>query len=84
MRTDLLGCLRDMTDKIFNCTDLQTADKQFQDYIRITVTGNGRSVEVYRNPLRTDCESFRTDLLGCLRDTTDKISNCAELQTADK
>jgi len=31
-------------------------------YIRFTVTGTDRSVEVYRNPRRTDCESFRADL----------------------
>ena len=37
-----------------------------QRYIRFTVAGIHRLVEVYRNPHRTDCESFRTDLLGCL------------------
>jgi hypothetical protein len=29
-------------------------------YIRFTVTGTDRLVEFYRNPHRTDCESFRT------------------------
>jgi hypothetical protein len=33
-------------------------------YIRFTVTGIDHSPEVYRNPRRTDWESFRTDLPG--------------------
>jgi len=53
-------------------------------YIRFTVTGIDRSVEVYRNPRRTDWESFRTDLLGCLCDMTDKMSNFTDLETAAK
>ena len=50
-------------------------------YFRFTVTGIDRSVEVYRDPRRTDWEAFRTDLLGCPCDLTDKISNFAELET---
>ena len=53
-------------------------------YIRFTVTGIDRSVEVYRNPRRIDWESFRTDLLGCLCNMTDKISNCTDLETVAK
>jgi hypothetical protein len=53
-------------------------------YVRFTVTGIYRSVEVYRNPRRTDWESFRTDLSGCLGDMTDKISNFADLEIAAK
>jgi len=53
-------------------------------YIRFTVTGIDRPVEVHRNPRRTDWESFRTDLLGCLCNMTDKISNCTDLETVAK
>ena len=53
-------------------------------YIRFTVTGKDRSVEVYRNPRRTDWESFRTDLSGCLCNMIDKISNFTDLETAAK
>ena len=53
-------------------------------YTRFTVTGTDRSVEVYRNPHRTDWESFRTDMLGFLSDMKDKISNSAELENAAK
>jgi len=42
------------------------------------------SAEVYRNPCRTDWESFRTDLLGCLCNMTNKISNFTDLETAAK
>jgi len=52
--------------------------------IHFTVTGIDRSVEVYRNPRRTDWESFRTDLSGCLSDMADKISNFADLEIAAK
>jgi hypothetical protein len=51
-------------------------------YIQFTVTGIDRSVEVYRNPRRTDQESFRTDLLGCLCKITDKRTGFADLETA--
>ena len=51
-------------------------------YIRFTVMGIDRSVEVYRNPRRTDWESFRTDLLGYLCNVTDKITNFIDLETA--
>jgi len=51
-------------------------------YNRFTVTGIDHSVEVYRNPRRTDWESFRTDLLGCLCDMTDKITNFMDLESA--
>ena len=53
-------------------------------YIRFTVTGMDWSVEVYRNPCRTDWESFRTDLSGCLCNMIDKISNFTFLETAAK
>jgi len=53
-------------------------------YIRFTVTGIDRSVEVYRNPHRTDWESFRSDLLGCLCNMTDKITNLIDLEIAAK
>jgi hypothetical protein len=36
----------------------------------------------YRNPRRTDWESFRTDLSGCLNGMKDKISNCTDLERA--
>jgi hypothetical protein len=42
------------------------------------------SVEIYRNPHRTDWESFRTDLLGCLRGMTDKINNFTDPEIAAK
>jgi hypothetical protein len=51
-------------------------------YIRFTVTGIDRLVEFYRNPRRTDWESFRTDLLGCLRGMEDRITNVIDLETA--
>jgi hypothetical protein len=50
--------------------------------IRFTVTGTDRSVEVYCHPRRTDWESFRTDLSGCLCKMTDKINDFADLETA--
>jgi len=53
-------------------------------YIRFTVTGMDRSVEVYRNPRRTDWEPFRNDLSGCLCDMIDKIPNFTDLETAAK
>jgi hypothetical protein len=51
-------------------------------YIRFTVTGIDRVVEFHRNPCRSDWESFRTDLLGCLRDMKDRITNFIDLETA--
>jgi hypothetical protein len=51
-------------------------------YIRFTVTGIDRSIEVYRNPRKTDWESFRTDLSCCLYKMMDKINNFADLETA--
>jgi len=71
------NCIKDwyVTEEV-SCSDHR--------YIRFTVTGIDRSVEVYRNPCRTDWESFRTDLLGCLSDMTDKISNFADLENAAK
>jgi hypothetical protein len=42
--------------------------------------GYYRSVEVYRNPRRTDWESFRTDLSGSLCKITDKITDFAEMR----
>ena len=51
-------------------------------YIRFTVMGIDHSVLTYRNPCRTDWESFRTDLSGCLSGMTDKINNFTELEIA--
>ena len=36
-------------------------------YIRFTVIGIKHSIEIFCNPCRTDWESIRTDLSGCLR-----------------
>ena len=46
--------------------------------------GIDRLVEVYRNPQRTDWGSFRTDLLGCVQNMTDRITNFIDLETAAK
>ena len=43
-----------------------------------------RSVEIFRNPRRTDWESFRTDLSGCLRVMPDKVNNFTDLEIAAK
>jgi hypothetical protein len=51
-------------------------------YIRFTVTGTNRSIEVYRNPRRTDWESFGTDLSGCLCKMMDKVNDFVDLETA--
>jgi tRNA U55 pseudouridine synthase TruB len=51
-------------------------------YIRFTVTGIDRSLEVYHNPRRTDWESFRTDLPGCLSEMKDKINDFVHLENA--
>ena len=59
-----------------NCSDHR--------YIRFTVTGIDRVVESYRNPRRTDWKSFRTDLSGGLRNMTDKILNCIDLEIASR
>jgi len=71
------NCIKDwhVTEEV-SCSDHR--------YSRFTVTGIDRSVEVYRNARRADWESFRTDLLGCLSDMTDKISNSADLENAAK
>ena len=71
------NCIKDwhVTEEV-SCSDHR--------YICFTVTGIDRSVEVYRNPHRTNWESFRTDLLGWLSDMTDKISNFADLEIATK
>jgi hypothetical protein len=44
--------------------------------------GIDHTVVTYRNPRRTDWESFRTDLSGCLSGITDKINNCIDLEIA--
>jgi len=44
-------------------------------YIRFTVMGIDHSVITYRKPRRTDWESYRTELSGCLNGMTDKINN---------
>jgi hypothetical protein len=51
-------------------------------YIRFIVTGFNCSTEVYRSPRKTNWESFRTDLLGCLYKMTDRINDFADLKTA--
>ena len=51
-------------------------------YIQFTVMGIDHSVERYRNPRRTDWESFRTDLLSCLCGMTDKINKFTDLEIA--
>jgi len=51
-------------------------------YIRFTVRGIDHSVKIYRNPRRTDWESFRTYLSGGLRGMTDKINNFINLEIA--
>jgi len=45
-----------------------------QRYIRSTVMGIDHSVITYCDPHRTDWESYRTDLSGCLSGMTDKIN----------
>jgi hypothetical protein len=51
-------------------------------YIRITITVTDLSVEVYRNPRRTDWGSFRTDLSVCLGNITDRITDFMDLEVA--
>jgi hypothetical protein len=51
-------------------------------YIRFTVMGIDHSVITYHNPRRTDWESFRTDLSGCLSGMTDKINNFTDIEIA--
>jgi hypothetical protein len=51
-------------------------------YIRFTVMGIDQTVNTYRNPRRTDWESYKTDLLVGLRGLTDKINNYIDLETA--
>jgi hypothetical protein len=50
--------------------------------IRFNITGIDRSPEVYRNPRRTDWESFRTDLTGYLSCMTDKVTDYMGFETA--
>jgi len=42
-------------------------------YIRFTVMDIDHSVITYRNPRRTNWESYRTDLSGCLSGMTEKL-----------
>jgi hypothetical protein len=51
-------------------------------YIRFTITGIDRMVEVFRNPCRTDWESFRTDLSGNLGGIMEKITDFVGLEPA--
>jgi hypothetical protein len=51
-------------------------------YIRFTVMGITHIIVTYRNPCRTNWESFGTDLSGCLNGMTDKINNCTDLEMA--
>jgi hypothetical protein len=46
--------------------------------------GIDRSVDVYRNPRRTDWGSFKTDLSGCFGNMADKVSNFMDLVTAER
>jgi hypothetical protein len=66
---------------IKNCHVSEEVSCSDHRYIQFTVTGIDRSVEVYRNPRRTDWESFRTDLSGCLCKIRDKITDFAHLET---
>jgi hypothetical protein len=51
-------------------------------HVRFTVTGIDRSVDVYRNSRKTDRESFKTDLSGCLSKIVDEITNYMNLEVA--
>jgi alpha-galactosidase/6-phospho-beta-glucosidase family protein len=51
-------------------------------YIRFTVMGINHTITTYRNPRRTDWDSFRTDLSGCLNGMKDKINKCTVLEMA--
>ena len=51
-------------------------------HIRFTVMGIDHSVITYRNPHRTDWESYRNDLSGFLSGMTDKINNFPDLEIA--
>jgi tRNA U55 pseudouridine synthase TruB len=51
-------------------------------YIRINVMDIDHSFITYRNPRRTDWESYRTDLSGCLSGMTDKINNFTDIEKA--
>jgi hypothetical protein len=51
-------------------------------YIRFAVRGIDHSVKLYRNPRRTDWQSFRTDLSGGLLSMTDKMNNLRDLEMA--
>jgi hypothetical protein len=51
-------------------------------YIRFTIMGTDRSVEVYRNPRRTNWGSFRSNLSGNLGSMTDRITDFMDLETA--
>ena len=44
-------------------------------YIRLTIMDINHSVEIFCNPRRTNWESFRTDLSGCLCVLPDKINS---------
>ena len=52
--------------------------------IRFTVMGINHSAEIFRNSRRTNWESFRTDLSGCLRVMPDKINNFTDVEIAAK
>jgi hypothetical protein len=51
-------------------------------YIRFTVMGIDHTVKTYRNPRRTEWESFRTDMSAGLSGMTDKINNFIYLEIA--
>jgi hypothetical protein len=53
-------------------------------YNQFAVTGIDRLDEFYRNPRRTDWESFRTDLLGFLCGMKDRITNFIDVDCASR
>jgi hypothetical protein len=52
-------------------------------YIRFTLTGIYHLVAVYRNVQWTDWQCFRTGGVGCVRNMTDRITNCIDIETAE-
>jgi hypothetical protein len=67
---------------IKNCHVTEEVSCSDHRYVRFNITIIGHSVEFYRNPHRTDWESFRSDLPGYLRDMEDRISNFIDFETA--
>jgi hypothetical protein len=71
------NCIKNwhVTEEV-NCSDHR--------YIRFTVTGIDHTEETYCIPRRTDWESFKADLSGCLSDMANRISHSADLEFAAK